>query len=228
MQKRSFIFSCWPLLFAGVILFLVAGCGGSRAPVPEKPTLQGAEKIAIVGFRAALDEGDTPHTVRDPLSGAVFWAQPVPPHVVREMTSELFERLKTRGNREVLPPGQALGAYSSLASRDLGLALLPVKMLQEIGKMLGADLVLAGYIYRWTERQGTDYAVNRAASVAFSLDLVRVSDGRIIWKGKFDKTQRSLSENILDLKTFLRGGGRWMSAKKLASLGLNRLLAEMP
>ncbi|MBW2097106.1 MAG: hypothetical protein JRI80_19810 [Deltaproteobacteria bacterium] len=228
MLKRSFIFSCWPFLFAAAILFLLTGCGGNRPPVPEKPAFQGTAKIAIVGFRAALDEGELPHTVRDPLSGAVFRAEPVPPDVVRDMTRELFERLKARGGQEVLPPGQALGAYSSLASGDMKLALLPAKMLQEIGKMLGADLVLAGYLYRWTERRGTEYAVKRAASVAFSLQLVRVTDGRIIWKGKFDKTQRSLSENILDLKTFLGGGGRWMSARKLACLGLDRLLAEMP
>jgi hypothetical protein len=228
MQKRSSIFSYWPLVFGAAILFLVAGCSENRFPTPEKPLLQGSEKIAIVGFRAALDEGENPHTVRDPLSGAVFRAEPVPPQVVREMTRDLFERLKSRGGREVLPPGQALGAYSTLASGDMRLALLPVKMLREIGKMLGADYVLAGYVYRWRERQGTGYAVNRAASVAFSLDLVRVRDGRIIWKEEFDKTQRSLSENILDLKTFLGGGGRWMSARKLASLGLDRLLAEMP
>lgn len=229
MQKRSFIIcSCCSFLFALVILLLVAGCGGNRLPAPEKPLLQGTEKIAIVGFRAVLEEGEESHTVQDPLSGAVFRAEPVPPDVVREMTRELFERLKSRGDREALRPGQALGAYSTLASEDMRFALLPAKMLREIGKMLDADYVLAGYLYRWRERQGTGYAVNRAASVAFSLHLVRVRDGKIIWTREFDKTQRSLSENVLDLKTFLGGGGRWMSARKLASLGLDRLLAEMP
>ncbi|MEJ2025227.1 MAG: hypothetical protein P8Y00_09485 [Deltaproteobacteria bacterium] len=70
--------------------------------------------------------------------------------------------------------------------------------------------------------------MNRAASVAFSLHLLRVADARIVWNGNFDKTQRSLSENLLDLKTFLGGGGRWMSARELGFLGLKQLLANMP
>ena len=228
MQRRPFIRICWPLFFPVALFLLLAGCGGNYPTAPLKTTLHRTEKIAVVGFRSALGEEDTPHTVRDPLSGAVFQAEPVSPSVVREMTRELFDRLQSRGYREVLPPGQALGAYSSLASGDMRLALLPVKMLQEIGKTLGADLVLSGYIYRWRKRQGSGYAVNRAASVAFDLHLIRSEDGRIIWNGKFDNTQRSLSENILDLKTFLGGKGKWMTARKLASLGLDRLLAEMP
>ncbi len=228
MQKRFFVFPCWLIVLAVGLLLLFAGCGAGNKPVPEKSVMHGTEKIAIVGFKAVLDEGEPPRTVRDPLSGAVFSAEAVPSAVVQEMTRELYERLKSRDGRKIMPPGQALGAYSTLASRNMNLALLPAKMLQKIGRMLGADYVLAGYMYRWVERKGGSYAAKRAASVAFSLHLVRVSDGRIIWKGKFDKTQRSLSENILDLKTFLGGGGRWMSAKKLASLGLDQLLAEMP
>ncbi|MCP4669484.1 MAG: hypothetical protein GY849_24385, partial [Deltaproteobacteria bacterium] len=45
---------------------------------------------------------------------------------------------------------------------------------------------------------------------------------------KFDKTQRSLSENLFDAKTFVQGKGRWMTAGELAVLGLRNVLANMP
>jgi hypothetical protein len=228
MDKRPVIIRCAPLFFFALLFLFVTGCGMKPAPVPEKQGAYSKEALAVVGFRAALVEGDVPQIVRDPFSGAIFWAEPVPPEVVREMTTELFERLKSRGDRAFIPPGQALGAYSRLASEDLGMALLPAKMLQEIGKTLGADLVLAGFIFQWKERQGTDYAVSRPASVSFDLHLVRSKDGKVIWNGKFEKTQQPLSQNILDLKTFLEGKGRWMTASKLASLGLDRVLATMP
>lgn len=227
-QKRSCIFSVYFLCLTGVLLLSLAGCGGTHLPAREKVVSQSGETLAIVGFKAALDEEDIPKMVRDPISGTVFQAEPIPAHVVREMTRDLFERLKSRGDRHVLPPGQALGAYSTIASGRMELELLPGKMLQEIGKVLGVDYVLAGYVYRWKEREGSDYAAKRTASVAFSLHLLRVTDGRVVWSGKFDKTQRPLSENILDWKTFLGGKGRWMSARKLASLGLEQLIAEMP
>jgi hypothetical protein len=228
MYKRSLIKVCLLVFVLPAFFLALVGCGGNRVPVPKKVTAHGKEKIAVVGFSAALGENDTPQVVRDPLSGAVFWAEPVPPAVVRELTKELFDRLKAQGDRDLLSPGQAAGAYASIDSGDTELALPEAKMLQKIGKALDADLVLTGFVYQWRERQGSAYAVTRAASVTFDLHLVRSADGKVIWNGKFDKTQRPLSENILDLKTFLGGKGRWMTAEKLASLGLDRLLAEMP
>jgi hypothetical protein len=103
-----------------------------------------------------------------------------------------------------------------------------IRILQKVGKAFGCDAVLAGHIYRWQEREGTAIGVNRPASVAFDLHLVRPNDGAIIWRTRFDKTQRSLSENLLDAETFFQSGGRWLTAENLAILGLNKVLKGMP
>lgn len=228
MYKSHALSRLFLMLVVVVLLVAPTACRQGPSPVPEKPLLSGRQKMAVLGFMAALDEQDAPQTVLDPLSGEVFSAEPVPSRVVHEMTGMLFDRLASREGHELIPPSQAMGAYSSLAYGNADLDLSTAKLIQKVGKALGANLVLVGYIYRWRERQGTDYAVNRAASVAFDLDLVRSSDGSVVWNAKFDKTQRSLLENILDLKTFLSGGGRWMTAKKLASVGLDRLLDQLP
>ncbi|MEJ2025226.1 MAG: hypothetical protein P8Y00_09480 [Deltaproteobacteria bacterium] len=144
MKKRLLILARYSLVFTATLLLSLAGCQKMHREKLDKPAFQATEKLAIVGFRTALDEGDSPQTVRDPLSGTVFMAEPVLSSVAREMTSELFSRLKERSDRVVLPPGQALGAYSNLASGDINLSLLPNKMLQEIGKSLGAEYVLTG------------------------------------------------------------------------------------
>ena len=52
--------------------------------------------------------------------------------------------------------------------------------------------------------------------------------GGILWKGRFDKSQQSLSENLFDMDTFVKGGGKWMTAESLAELGLEVLFEEMP
>jgi hypothetical protein len=228
MYKTHALPRLWTLLVIVILLVAATGCRQGMAPIPKKPLLSGGEKMAVMGFMAALDEQDKPQTALDPLSGEVFSAEPVPSRVVREMTGMLFDGLASRERHELIPPSQAMGAYSSMAYGNADLALSTASLLQKVGKALGANLVLVGYIYRWRERQGTDYAVNRPASVAFDLDLVRSSDGSVVWNAKFDKTQKSLMENMLDLRTFLSGGGRWMTAKKLASVGLARMLDEMP
>ena len=127
---------------------------------------------------------------------------------------------------ELISPGKARGVYSRLISSDEELS--EFEMLQQIGQAFSADAVLVGYLYRWRERVGGDHAVDRPASVAFDLSLIRSEDGAILWSEKFDKTQKSLSENLFEWDTFVRGRGRWMTAEKLAELGLEDMLSRMP
>jgi hypothetical protein len=198
---------------------------------PQSPAEESAlpiiNKVVVVGFRAAMSQAEEPEVIRDPLTGAIFSAEPVSRHVVQEMNESLFERLVAQERYQLISPNQAKGVLSGIAGLDSSMGTGPLEILQKVGKRFGADAVLAGYIYRWREREGGDYAVRRPASVAFDLHLLRPGDGSILWKGRFDKTQRSLSENIFDLETFIKGGGRWMTAHKLAMLGLWKLVTEM-
>jgi hypothetical protein len=216
-------------LWAVAYLLLNSGCHLQKTHVSDKKTPPPkVEKVVVVGFQAAMSRGEKADVVRDPLTGAIFMAEPVDYEVVGRINEILFASLVEDKRYDLISPGQAKGVFSSIVYSDLNVGMDPVKILQEVGKAFEADAVLAGHIYRWREREGTDYAVNRPASVAFNLHLVRPTDGAILWKGKFDKTQRSLFENLFDLATFFRGGGRWMTAKELAMPGLERLLVEMP
>ena len=155
-------------------------------------------------------------------------AESVPQDVVEGMTVTLFDKLVAEERYGLISPGQAQGVLSNIVASDINIGLDSLRILQEVGVTFRADAVLAGYIYRWRERAGGDYGVDSPASVAFDLCLIRPSDGRILWKDKFDKTQRSLSENVFDLSTFIESKGRWMTVEKLAMLGLQKMLAKMP
>jgi len=184
--------------------------------------------VVFVGFRSAISPGGKPGVVHDPLSGSVFMAEPVPPDAAQTMTGTMFERLVAKKRFSLVSSGQARGGFLSVIGSDRPGRLGVVEVLQEVGKSFDADAVLVGYIYRWHERDGSDYGVNSPASVAFALHLMRTIDGAVIWRASFDKTQRSLAENILDLSTFLSGRGRWMTVRELALLGIKDLLAELP
>jgi len=97
-------------------------------------------------------------------------------------------------------------------------------MPQKIGKSFSSDAILFGYIYSWAERKGTKYSVETPASVFFDLHLVSTDNGFNLWKDSFKKTQVSLSENLLDLSTFLKSKGRWLTAKELAHFGLENMI----
>ncbi len=210
-------------------LLTIGGCHSDKAPVPSQPPSQPTIKtVIVVGFRAAISNGEAPDLVRNPITGTAFMSQPVPGDVVKWLTDRLFEMLVADKRWYLIPPGQAKGVVESIVGSDTKVGMSPLKMIQEVGNTFGADAVLIGQIYRWRERVGTDFGVESPASVAFDLSLVRPTDGAILWRGNYDKTQKSLFENLFDLNTYIKSDGLWLTAKKLATFGLEKLLAEMP
>ena len=220
----------WNLIALAFPLIFFLGCGGARGPaqVEKEGPKRKVVKVVVMGYREAMPRGEKPGSVRDPSSGTVFMAESVPMEAVRSMTHILFDMLAEEERYELVSPGQANGVYSSIVESDRNIGMDSRRLFQKVGEVFGADAVLSGYIYRWQERDGTDFGVNRPASVAFDLQLTRPEDGAVVWRRKFDKTQMSLTENILDISTFVKGRGRWMTAEELAKLGLRVILADMP
>jgi hypothetical protein len=50
----------------------------------------------------------------------------------------------------------------------------------------------------------------------------------MLWQAKFDKTQRSLSEDILDARAFFKKGAKWLTADQLARYGVNEIFKKFP
>ena len=209
-----------------LLLMLFSSCQSPKEQIPqEKPSPPKIDRMVVVGFLPAMSQWDEPNMVRSPVSGAVFFGEPVAEQVVNDMTVSLFDKIVKEKRFELISPGQARGAYSSLKLSEV--VGKEIDIIQKIGLAFSAEAVVIGYIYRFREREGTDYAVNRAASVAFDLYLVGPQDGVIFWKGRFDKTQQHLSQNIFDARTFMKGQGRWMTAEKLAEIGLVGVLGSL-
>lgn len=89
----------------------------------------------------------------------------------------------------------------------------------------GAQAALMGVVIRFEELQGTKISADRPASVAFSAALVSAK-GELLWKAKFEKTQKPLFTNLLDFRTFFKGGMVWQRAATLANIGVDGVLAR--
>jgi hypothetical protein len=70
--------------------------------------------------------------------------------------------------------------------------------------------------------------VEKPASVFFEIQLYRTVDGMMVWKGVFDKTQKSLMENVLGASYFVKDRGRWLTAKELAAEGMADIVGRWP
>ena len=50
----------------------------------------------------------------------------------------------------------------------------------------------------------------------------------MLWRTSFSKTQKPLSENVLEVENFLKGGATWQSSDTLARLGVEEVLRTFP
>lgn len=98
---------------------------------------------------------------------------------------------------------------------------------RDLGKAVGADGVLFGTVSRYKDREGGEYGAREPASVAFTLSLVSVPTGKVLWTRSFDETQQSLSSNLFNWWQFWRGGPRWFTAEEFTHLGVERLLDDL-
>jgi len=230
VMRRNIIKTLWRLLWLLVIsgMTLGFGCQHKKQTSSMEPRVLHLKKVVVVGFLSALTPTDEPGQFRNPLSWSIVPAEYVPPEITRKMSDILFDKVVAEKDFELVSRNQAIGVYSSIVSSDQNVGMPALQVIQEVGKHFNADAVLVGYIYRWKERVGGDYGSESPASVSFDLHLIRPLDGAVLWKSRFEKTQKSLSENILDVGTFLKGGGKWMKVEELAMIGLKKMLEEMP
>lgn len=74
-------------------------------------------------------------------------------------------------------------------------------------------------IYRFQERKGGNYAVEKPASVAFHMHLMK--DGVLGKIFEYSEEQKALTQNLFTMGKFLKRGGKWVTADELAEEGIN-------
>lgn len=213
------------------VAILTVFAGLSNASASEKnPSLPAAgEKrrtVLLLPFKNLVAIYGPTGSIRSPINGRVFLSGPVEDKAVGFMDANLHTLLLEKDAYTLIAAERATDMLTALANRHP--QPLPERDLWvAVGKALGVDAVIGGFIYRFKDRTGQDYGVDEAASVAFDLHLVRVLDARIQWSGRVDETQQPLSNNIYNIKKFISRGGKWVTSREMARGGLKALLTDM-
>ncbi|MBU0543958.1 MAG: penicillin-binding protein activator LpoB [Proteobacteria bacterium] len=221
-QSRCFKTLCFFLLMP----LLLAACKTGVIMAEPLYPLDGIEKILVMPFEnvsAVYGEGNN---ARCPVCGKVFLTGTIQEGSDVMLTRHLVSFIKSNTDINIIYPNQAQMDSDDFKSGNESKSH-EVNKLKESGRLLGADAVMTGHLYRFNERIGTTYSVVSPASVAFDLHLIGVSSGRVLWAGHVDETQRSLSENLFEIGSFIKRKGEWVSADDLATSGLDDLLIKL-
>jgi len=185
----------------------------------------GEVRLAVAPFQ--VEPGQEKEIVRCRACGNIMPGGPILGEPSSHLTHLLWDFLQAkRKGFELISPGQVEGVYNIDLAKSIQKD--PLTLMKTIGQQVKADYLLWGTLFRYHERVGTSYGVQEPASVAFDLHLLRVKDGVLVWRIQYVKTQKSLSENLLDVENFLKQKMRWVTVEELSRLGMEQILKDFP
>lgn len=209
----------------GFLVFIASGCSTTGVKTVRVGPAAGITSILVLPFDNLSKIYGEAGLIKCPLCDYYFEAGPVPPHAVGWLSEQLVGLLGQQSIAALITHDRSFDHSKPASSTSM---LTERKLLAQAGRSAKAGAVLTGYIYRYEERVGTAYAASRPASVAFSIHLIRSTDGSDIWFGYVDETQQTLSENLFNVSAFWQRKGRWVSADEMAGAGLVKLLDNFP
>ena len=204
MKNIHKIITYWALT---VLIIFSAGC--SSLPL-------GGEEAELVPI-SSIGVLPTQIVTRQPSDDAALEKLETGADTLNALLKDYFQNYK---DVSLISQGKLEGLSSANSGKPLYLA-------REAGQQLHYDAVLITSIERYRERDGSDYAIITPASVSFSLRLLAVESGQVIWSSDFDQEQQAFLENILKSRS-TGSGFRWLTVEELTSVGLTKKLDSSP
>jgi hypothetical protein len=210
----------WALVLSAVLL---AGCE-TRSPLKIRPgpvvesnqdskTSEAMKLVAVVPFQPRLVTGRSVGTTEK-----VTWESAA-------LVSSYFTDAMVERGVNVIPPSDLEGAFASQG--DSVPRLNSRVTAEKANRDFGATAVVIGMVTRWRDREGSAAGAKQAASIAFEISLHEAPSGRRLWTGRFDETQKSMTESIFRARQYPGGGTRWLSAEEFARWGAREVAKSM-
>ena len=222
----------WIILFS-IMMLLCQGTGriaGAEPDEPEEPPTRIYRTIGVMPFFMGRWNPKAKEAEQNMLACSLAQVCAPDPSIRlgadRAMTRMVFDWLNIRFDRELVPLERSREAFAELAV-DLENDT-PRKLTMDLGKMIGADLIVTGTVWRYRDRGGVDGFPDSPASVGFVVYLVVVETGTRIWQGIFGGFQKSLTSISLRPSLNKEGSLKWLSANELAKRGVNEAMKQFP
>ncbi len=211
-------------LISILVVLFCSGCwmGSGKRQVTKLPKLN---HIAVLPMDRASSKPASERPTCNISGSSSVTSYYVTPEAAERVSQILYSLVLKDPRFKKVTQGQCLGLLNSILQKNVKSSEL--RILRSFGKDLDADAILYGKLYRFRERIGGPYAVKTPASVAFSLILVRVADGAVLWRYSFDQTQEALTSNLLNWRFYKEQGMRWVTAEELAAYGLEQAVKEL-
>ncbi|WP_239057689.1 hypothetical protein [Pseudodesulfovibrio sp. JC047] len=198
-------------------ILLLTGCATSRTAAVPRPE----GKLAVAGFTNPVYNWEL-------LAGYLDEeGKPAPDGTLATLNMVLADTLNKHQVFDYITPSAVQQCEDVVVFEDSGLPKLSAwKYWLGVGKCIQADFLLVPQLTSWRERDGSSAGVKQPASVAIDFYLIDVNQERMI-RSRYEETQQALLDNLFTARKFADRGGKWVSATRLASDGIEEKLMEL-
>ena len=138
--------------------------------------------------------------------------------VIEEILLDYFENIRSV---QLISSEQK----EALAGEETGNRL---DIIRTVTAKLDSTQALIFSLSRFQERIGDQYSVEDPAALAFEFKLIDTKDGRVTCSGRYDETQKSLTENILNFPQAMKRGFKWLTVEQLAKEAVSDRFGTCP
>ncbi len=199
-------------------VFLLTACTTKDVKVKTLADIPQFKRVAVLPFDVSDCQscGDSFPTCR-PVGNRII-CDKINSNIGYDLALSLAREIAIYGKYEVVEPQAAARIMPYVGQ-------VPMK---EIGQRLGVDVLVFGNVKRFQERIGGPMTAKRPASVYFEVSMIDARNGQKVWYAIFDRTQKSLSDDITNIRNFVRGGGKWLTAREFAEIGIAETIEQFP
>jgi hypothetical protein len=198
-------------------LLLIGGCGGKRTAAVPRPE----GRLAVAGFSNPVYNWQI-------LAGYLEEeGKPVPDGTLPTLDAVLIETLHKHQVFDFITPEAVRQCEEVVVFEQSGLPKISAwKYWLGVANCIQADLLLVPQVTYWHERVGSPNGVESPAGVALDFYLIDAKHERLT-RARYEETQQALIENLLTAGKFADRGGKWVTATRLASDGIEEKLTEL-
>lgn len=215
------------IVFTLVMVFLISGLNTSFTIGKETEDSPGKNegKIVILPFFKGRYEANINEIMDKPVANISYDIKKVSPEAGSILTGVVHEEMNSKYGNKIAPLLDGIIVYDRIKKGNEDTIR---NLAKKAGELLKVNRVVVGYVWSYKRRVGSSMAASSPASVGFTICLIDVSNGETLWKGSYEESQKSLSDDILKIKGFFERGAKWLMVEDLARYGVKEVIKKFP
>lgn len=209
-----------------MVLLIIGGLNESSILGKENgdSLVRNDSKIVIMPFLKGR-YGTTVHeTIDKPVQSLSYDIEKMSQEADSILTGIVYEEMNVKYGDKIAPLLDGIIVYDRIKR---GSDDTIRNLAKKTGEALKVNRVVAGYVWRYKRRVGSSMAASSPASVGFTICLIDVPTGKILWNENYEESQKSLSDNLLEIKGFFEKGAKWLNVEDLARYGVREVLKKI-